>query len=164
MIRSQFSYCTLNWMFCSIKSVNLINEVHVRSSRIVCGDNHSSFKSLLSKYKETTIHQRNLQVLMTKTYKIINGLSPPIMEKFFILRENTHNVRNFQEVSNGNRKTVKYGIETISNRTPFLWANLPNEYKLATSLHDFKLKIKNWHCDKCVYRLYQNFQQDLGFL
>ena len=26
---------------------------------------------------------------------------------------------------------------------PFLWANLPNEYKLATSLHDFKLKIKN---------------------
>ena len=74
MIRSQFSYCTLNWMFCSIKSVNLINEVHVRSSRIVCGDNHSSFKSLLSKYKETTIHQRNLQVLMTKTYKIINKL------------------------------------------------------------------------------------------
>ena len=101
---------------------------------------------------------------MTETYKIINGISPPIMEKNFILRKNTHNVRNFQEIFNENRKTVKYGIETISNRTPFLSANLPNEYKLATSLHDLKLKIKNWHCDKCVCRLCQNFQQNLGFL
>ena len=65
---------------------------------------------------------------MTETYKIINDMSLPIMEKIFILRENTHNVRNFQEISNENRETVKHGIETISNRTPFLWANLPNEY------------------------------------
>ena len=81
-----------------------------------------------------------------------------------MLRESMHNVRNFQEISNENRKTVKYGIETISNRTPFFGANLPNEYKLATSLHDFILKIRNWHCDKSVCRLCQNFQQNLGFL
>ena len=48
------------------------------------------------------------------------------MEKSFILRENTHNVRNFQEISNENRKIVKYRVETISNRAPFLWENLPN--------------------------------------
>ena len=83
-------------------------------------------------------------MLMTETYKIINSLYPPINENFFTLRENTLNVRSFQEISNENRKTVNYGIETISNRTPFIWANLPNESKLATSLYDFKLKIKNW--------------------
>ena len=82
-------------MFYSRKSNNLIIKLNERSLRIVSGDNHSSFKSLLSKYKEITIHQRNMQVLMTETYKIINALSPPIMEKFFILRENTHNVINF---------------------------------------------------------------------
>ena len=81
MIRSQFSYCPLIWMFFSRKPNNLINKVHERSLRIVSSDNHSSFKSLLSKYKEITIHQRNLLVLMTETYKIINGISPPIMEK-----------------------------------------------------------------------------------
>ena len=70
----------------------------------------------------------------------MNGISLPIMVNFFILLGKTHNVRNFQETSNENRKTVKYRIEAISNRTPFLWANLPNEYKLATSLHDFNLK------------------------
>ena len=43
-----------------------------------------------------------------------------------------HNVRNFQEISDKNWKTVKYGIETISKRTPFFWANIANEYKLRT--------------------------------
>ena len=70
--------------------------------------------------------------------------------KNIILRENTHNVRNFYEISNENRKTVKYGIETISIII-FFRANLTSEYNLATSLHDFKLEIKNWHCDKCVW-------------
>ena len=160
MIRLQFRYCSLIWMFSSRKSNNLIKKVHERSLRIVSGDNNSSFKSLLSKSKVITIHQRNLQMLMKGTCKIINGISPPIMEKIILLRENTHSVRNFQEISNENRKTVKYGIETISNRTPFLWANVPIEYKLATSLHGFKLKIKYWHCDKCVCRLCQNFQRN----
>ena len=51
-------------------------------------------------------------MLVTGTYKIINGTSP-IIENFFILQENMHNLRNFQEISNENRKTVKYGRETI---------------------------------------------------
>ena len=72
MIRSHFSYCPLIWMFSSEKSNNLINKVHERSLRIVSGDNQlavdSSFKSLLSKSKEITIHQRKFQVLMTETY------------------------------------------------------------------------------------------------
>ena len=81
-IRSQFSYCQLIWMFSLRKSNNLLSKVHVRSLRTVSGDNHSSLKNLLTKCKETTIDQRNLQVLMTEDYKIINGISPPIMDKF----------------------------------------------------------------------------------
>ena len=56
MIKSQFSYCQLIWMFSSRKSNNLINNVHEISLRIVSGDDHSSFKNLLSKCKEMTIH------------------------------------------------------------------------------------------------------------
>ena len=80
MKRSQFSYCPLIWVFSSRKSNNLISKVHERSLRIV--SNHSSFKSLLSKCKEIAIHQKNVQVLMTATYKIANSVCPPIMESF----------------------------------------------------------------------------------
>ena len=92
---------------------------------------------------------------MTETYKIINGITPPIMGNFFILRENTHNVRNFQKISNEKRKTVKYRIETVLNRIPFLWANLPNEYKLATSLPYAVRQLMKQLVNKVCYTRYQ---------
>ena len=104
MIKSQFSYCPLIWMFSSRKSNNLINRIHERSIRIVSSDNESNFENLLEKNKEITIHQRNLQILMIEVFKKINGYAPPIMNSFFIFRENTHNFRNFQIILNENKK------------------------------------------------------------
>ena len=75
-----------------------------------------TLKICWKKDKEITIHQRNLQVLMIEVYKIINGYAPPIMDNLFIFRENTHNLRNLQIILNKNKKTVKYGSETISHK------------------------------------------------
>ena len=119
---------------------------------------------MLEKNKEITIYQRNLQVLMIEVFKIINGHTPPFVDNFFIFRENTHNLRNFQIILNENKKTVRYGSETISYRTPLLWGNLPEIYKLANSLSEFKSKIKTWKCDTCVCSLCQPFLQSLGFI
>ena len=101
---------------------------------------------------------------MVEVFKIINGYAPRIMDNFFISRENTYNSRNFQIILNENKKTVRYDSKTISYRTPPLWANLPQEYKLANSLSEIKSKIKTWKCDKCVCRLCQPFLQNLGFI
>ena len=60
----------------------------------------------------------------------------------FIFRGNTYNLRNFQIILNKNKKAVRYGSETISYRTILLRANLPEEYKLANSLSEFKSEIK----------------------
>ena len=97
-------------MCSSRKSNDLINKVHERSL-------NSSFEDLLRKCQEKTIHQRDLRVLMAETYKIVNSIFPTIMENIFILRENTDNLRNFQEISNEGRKTLRYGLERIF---PFL--------------------------------------------
>ena len=90
---------------------------------------------------------------MIEVCKIINGYVPPIKDNFFIFRENTHNLRDFQIILNKNKKTVRYRLETIFYRIPLLWTNLPEEYKLANSLSEFKSKIKTWKCDTCVCRL-----------
>ena len=153
MIKSQFSYCPLIWMFSSRKSNNLINRIHERSIRIVSSDNESNFENLLEKNKEITIHQRNLQILMIEVFKIINGYAPPIMDNFFIFRENTHNLRYFQIILNENKKTIRYGSETISYKTHLLWANVAEEHKFANCLSEFKSKIKTWECNTCVCRL-----------
>ena len=84
----------------------------------------------------------------------MNHIAPPIMSSLFvIIRENTHNVRHFQVLSNKSRRTVNYGLETTCYRTLFLWANLPTEYKLPNSLNIFKRKIKNWKDENSPCRL-----------
>ena len=90
---------------------------------------------------------------MTETYNIVNSVYQLIMEKKFISLENKHNLRKFQEIFDENRKTLSYGFEAILNLSPFLWANLSNEYKLAAYLNGFKFKMKNWECNVCVCRL-----------
>ena len=90
---------------------------------------------------------------MTEIYKIINHTTPPIMSSLFEIRENTQNTRYFQVLSNESRRTVNYGLQTISYRAPFSRTNLPLEYKLANSLNIFKRKIKNGKGENCPCRL-----------
>ena len=85
------------------------------------------------------------------------------MNLLFSFRVNIPNIRNFQEIFTKNKKTVKYGIETVTYRAPFLWANPQSEYKNAKSLEEFKSKINTWKCDFCPCRLCKHYIQKLGF-
>ena len=114
MAKSQFSYCPLDWMFCLRNANNLIKKIQGRSQRLIANDKTSTFEYLLPANNETTTHQRNLQMLMVEVFKIINGFAPPFREDFFLFRENTHNICNFQIKSNKSKKTVRYGLETKS--------------------------------------------------
>ena len=42
------------------------------------------------------------------------------LEDFFFIRENTHNISNFQFISNETKKTVRYGLEAVKYRTLLL--------------------------------------------
>ena len=128
----------------SSRNANKLNKIQERSLRLITNDKTSTFEHLLQANNKITTHQRNLQVLMVEVFKIINGFAPTIMEDFFLFRENTHNIRNFQIISNESKKTVRYGLETVKYRTPLLWTHFPEKYKTATSLNSFKTKIKTW--------------------
>ena len=164
MIRSQFDYCPLVWMFCSRQSNNLINKIHERSLRISYKDQKISYHNLLETHNELTIYQRNLQVLVTEIYRIVNNIHPPIMKSLFEFRIKEFNIRSFQVLSTDIRKTVNFGIKTITYRAPSLWVKLPTERKLAPSPKEFKVKIKKCKFDTCPCRLYKTFQANLGFI
>ena len=129
MIKTQFSCCHLTWMFSSRQSNNLKIKVLERSLRFITNDEDSSFETLLQNNKNITVHQRILQVLMIEVYKIVKVEAPDITKNLIIFRENILNIRNFQIIANKNKNTVKYELETICYRTPYLWASLPQEYK-----------------------------------
>ena len=79
MIKSQFNYCPLARMFCSRKSNNMINKVQQRALRLTYKVNENNIQTSLNQNKEISVHQRNLQFLMTEIYKIKNNYTPPIM-------------------------------------------------------------------------------------
>ena len=48
-IESQFSYCSLLWMFCSKRMNDKINHIHERGLRLIYNDYTTSFNELLKK-------------------------------------------------------------------------------------------------------------------
>ena len=164
MIKSQFNYCPLVWMFCSRSLNNMINKVHERSLRMISDDYSSDFEELLDHNNDISNHHRNIQTLMIEMFKIYHNLAPPIMESMFQKRVKSYNLRNFQEFLTEKKRTVSLGLETISYRSPQLWSLLPENLKLTNSLHQFKTGIKKWICHKCPCRLCKTYVANLGFL
>ena len=109
-------------MFCQRKANSLVNTVQDRAVQIAYNYHLTIFTTLLSNnYNETTIHQRNLQVLMMEISEKMNDITPSIMSSSFEIRENTHNIRHFEALANESRGTVNHGLETICPIAPSLW-------------------------------------------
>ena len=101
---------------------------------------------------------------MKEIHKFIIYLSPPIIDHLFQFRENSYNLRNFQQLASSTKKTTKMGLETISCSGPQLRNLVPQEIKESASFLIFKDKIKKWNCTNCPCRLCRTFLVNVGFM
>ena len=127
----------------------MINKLHERSLRLILNDYSSDFNIPLENNNDLCNHHRNIQALLTEVFKMKNELAPPIMESILTKRFNTYNLRNFQEFPTERKRTVWYGLETISYHYPQLWSLLLESLKEMNSLSQFKRNIKHWICRDC---------------
>ena len=139
-----------------------INKLHERALKIVYNDHFSSFEELHSKEESLTVHQRNLQILATEMHKMLNGLSPDIMQGIIEIKSNYYNTRNAPAFSSRNTKTVRYGLQTISYMAPKIWDLVPKEMTQVTTLNEFKIEI--WKLENCSCRLCGTYLPQTGFL
>ena len=111
---SQFSYCPPVWICHSRTNNNKINRLHERCLRIVYNDKQS-FNELLKKDGSVSIHMRNIQILATEMYKLVNILSPPIMNRVFKLNSGScYNLRQILQFPRSLVKSVYHGTESVS--------------------------------------------------
>ena len=137
-ITSQFSYCPLIWMFHSRNLNNKINRIHERALRLVY-QNNLSFSELLDLDNSVTVHQKNLQVLVTEIYKVKHGIAPEIMKDIFELQNPSYNLRSTcNQFRRENIKTVHYGLQSVRYLGPKIWELVPNNIKYSNSLSKFK--------------------------
>ena len=95
-------------------------------------------------------------------HKILNGLSPDIMQDIFETKSNYYNTRNAPAFSSRNIKTVTYGLQTISYRAPKIWDLLPKEMRQVAILNEFKAKI--WKLENSPCRLCRTYLLQIGLI
>ena len=71
---------------------------------------------------------------MIEIYKMNNNLNPPIMDNTFERRNNTYNLRDFQELATKRKRTVKMDLQTLNYRSPQLWSILLENIRQINSL------------------------------
>ena len=64
-------------------------------------------------------------------------------------RNVTYNFRNLQEFLSERKKTVCYGLQTLSYLTRQLWTLLPEKIKQINK-SIFKNDVKQWICKECL--------------
>ena len=140
VVKYQFNYCPLVWMFCSRTLNKMIKEAHERALRVVLGDYVSGFESLLQNNRDICSHHKVIQSLIIEMLRTKNDSAPPIMNSVFERTKESYNLRNFQEFLT--KKTMRYGLESLSYWSPQLWSLLPENIKEVESLEIFNSKGK----------------------
>ena len=158
-----FSYCPVVWMFHSRKLNARINNL-MRALRVVYRDFDSSFEELLRRDSSTTLHQRNLQKLMTEIFKVKTGIAPELMKGVFEFTDVPYNLRNQSKCNRSIPCTERYGIETASSIGPKLWDKASTEIKNSKSLEEFKVRIKSWVPKNCPCKICKLFIKHVGYL
>ena len=75
----------------------MTKKVHERTLRVIIGDDLSDSEFLLQNNKDICSRHKKTQNLMIEMFKNKNDLAPTIMVSMFERRNESYNLRNFQE-------------------------------------------------------------------
>ena len=137
-------------MFCSKGSASLINKIHRRALQAQHMRFDLTLESLLILNEKCSIHTRHLQILLTEVYKSLNKLNPSFMWNLFEKKITKYDLQYFDVLKLNKTNTNRHGLNSIIFRGSLLWNTIPNEFKQARSLIEFKRKIKQWDGNCCT--------------
>ena len=112
-VNAQFSYCPKICIFHDRNLNAKVNKIHERAPIIVYKDTHADYEALVTLANAVSVHQRNLQYLMTEMYKTRNGLNPSFMRELFKPRTLQYNLRSKNTLQVPKVRTTSYSIETV---------------------------------------------------
>ena len=163
VIKSQFNFCPLIWMFSSRRSNNLINRTHERSLRTVYNDTSSTFQELLQRNRSVSIHHKNIKTLTTEVFKVVNSIGPPITKTFSLFQGKQIQYQKISRNETAKARIVRYGLETALYRSPQLWSLVHADLKSLSDVNLLKSKIKHWECTECPCKLCKTYLRNIGY-
>ena len=164
-VHSHFSYAPLVWMFHSREMNNKMNKVHKKALSILYDDEESSFDQLLYRDQSYTIHEKNIQILLTEMFKSKNKLEPNLLQDIFEASNyRGPTLRSSKYFKRPNVKSVKYGDKSLQVFGVQLWNQLPVDIQEMDNLNSFRSFIKKWRPSKCPCDICKTFIMGLGYV
>ena len=140
-----------------INHIHRINHIRERALRIAYKDYQTDVESLLEQRNLVSILVKNLQFIMTKSYKTKFGLISHFMKDIFVERNTGYDLRHSNDSQLPKVHTTTYGIETVLY-------TLQNTVKQACTFLIFKSHIKCWKGENCNCRLCKTCIPQAGYL
>ena len=101
----------------------------MRALKIKYNDKSSSYRELLIKDRSVTIHHRDIRALGIKINKVMQEISPPVLNEVFVPRECNYELCGNSFLERRRVKSVRYGTESISSGDPKIWEIFRNKIK-----------------------------------
>ena len=100
-------------MFHSWGINNKINQIQERGLRIIYNNKLSSIPDSLDKDNSVTIHHRNIRILATETFKVLHGLSQPLINYVFMERNCNYDLQGNNFLNRRRVNSVRFGTESV---------------------------------------------------
>ena len=114
VIKFQYNYCVLGWMFFSRTWSIMINKSHEIALRTTINNYFDEFNTFLENLDDICNHHGNIQTDLTVVFKMNNELALSKVESVLNMKINTCNVSKFHKLVTGRKRTVWYGPGTLS--------------------------------------------------
>ena len=85
-----------------------------------------------------------------ETFKILNGLSPPVLSDLINKKETKYNFRYTNILKIPQVNTSKYGKNSFSYAAPVLWNSFPEKFRKNMNFNQFKSLISQWNGKNCM--------------
>ena len=125
-------------MFGNKSNNGLINSIHKKALSAVHLQFQYSLQSLLDVDSSVSIHVRTLRFLLVEIFKTLNGKNPKFLWDMFSRNQKSQNLRSGQTLILPATKTQIFGQHSLKFRGSLLWNSLPQKFKAATSVKQFK--------------------------
>ena len=128
------------WHFCGIQNNEKLERIQERALRIVYGDYSSSYDDLLSHAKTHTLMVKRLRQMLFEAFKSIGKKNSNCLNDMFEIKELEYALRKNVNVVQPKRKTVTFGLRSVSYLGAKLWNDNPVHIGKLSDVDDHMMK------------------------
>ena len=151
LIRSHLEYAQTVWSPYKVKSIEALEGVQRRATKILPGFGTLAYKERLQRLKLPTLVYRRARGDMIEVYKILRGYydpeSVPCLQKCIYPNTKGHTWKLYQLQSHLKCRECSFTVRVVRR-----WNKLPDDVVNAPSVPSFENRLdKHWACQEFLY-------------